>query len=124
MSDCDVCLSGFDGTAEFFYERRRKARKQHRCDECKGTIGIGEEYLQLGGKCEGDFWHENVCTACFEISNVFSCGNGGVWGGFWEEMWDCVMPDLKVTSPCFNKLSMPARAKLTEQWWKWKELQS
>lgn len=124
MSDCDVCLGGYDGTVEFFYEREQVARKQHKCEECGEIIPVGATYKRIGGKCEGYMWHEKACALCVEINKVFSCGNGTVWGNFWEDMWDYVLPGLTVHSPCFNKLSMPARAKVTEKWWKWKEAQA
>lgn len=122
MPDCDVCLTGYDGSVEFFYERSYRARKEHKCAECGDVITVGTKYKRVGGKCEGQMWHEIVCAPCFEINETFSCGNGAEWGNFWEAMWDYVLPELRVTSPCFNKLSMEARVKVTEKWWKWKEM--
>ncbi len=121
-SACNVCLGGYDGSVEFFYEREQVARKGYRCQECSRPILKGSRYKRIGGKCEGQMWHERLCVLCYEINTVFSCNNGTEWGNFWEAMHDYVLPGLTVSSPCFNKLSMGARALVTEEWWKWKEL--
>ncbi len=120
---CDVCLSGADADSEFNYDRQYTARKTYTCEECRSTIQVGDTYRRLGGKCDGYMWHEIVCKLCHEINMVFSCDNGTMWGNLWTDIYDYIFPDLRVTTPCFNKLSMPARAKITEQWWKWKGLQ-
>src|SRR5207248_9185568 len=53
LSSCDVCLPGYDGSVEFYYEESRVARKPHRCFECSKTIEPGSRYHRIGGKCEG-----------------------------------------------------------------------
>ena len=122
MPDCDVCLYGYDGDVEFFYERQRIARRPHECyDGCGTTIQPGVLYFQVGGKCEGYFWHGSICRLCREIGDVFAYGNGRTYGNLWEEIEEVIFPDLTVRSPCFNKLGLEARGFVTERWWNWKE---
>jgi hypothetical protein len=118
---CDVCLAPFEGSAEFFYQDWRKARKVHKCHECNGAIQPGERYCRVGGKCEGSIWRQNICRFCEEIQEVFSCDGGVEYGNLWEQMDDYILPELKVTSPCFQKLSLETRQFLTNKWWNWKE---
>jgi hypothetical protein len=45
----------------------RKARKQHKCDECSGLIVPGDKYEYVSGKWEytvGDF---KTCERCLDI---------------------------------------------------------
>ncbi len=55
----------------FFEERKRKAKKEHKCSECKEVIPVGTEYLYIVGvwKDEGDygrryFGAEKMCLNC------------------------------------------------------------
>ena len=118
---CDVCLAPYDGYVTFFYEESRKARKPHKCYECVGTIAPGEKYWRVGGKSEGEMWRASVCDFCQEIQRVFSCGNPVEYGSLWENMQECVIPELTVNNECFRKLSDGSRAKLTAVWWEWRK---
>lgn len=122
---CDICIEpDLDGSSGFFYERRiRAARKVHRCAECSKEIAIGETYDVVGGHYEGHFWQEKICAICHEIAKAFYCG-GVMYGNIWDEIQDVVIPELTVNNSCFNSLSMPARAVLTEKWWDWKRFHS
>lgn len=122
MSECDVCIGGNDSydPAEFVNERSPKARRQHKCCECGRAIVVGETYWRVVGKWEGCLQTFRQCLPCHEIQIVFACGQGYLYTQLWEDM-ENVMEALKVTSPCFNQLSVPARAFLTERWWQWKE---
>ncbi len=123
MSTCDVCLNYDIGYVEFFYERERTARKDYKCSECSTPILRGQKYMRLGGKYEGQMWDAIVCSCCYEINTVFACGGPTEWGNMWEPMEEYIIPELTVSSPCFNKLSMASRAFLTQKWWEWKERQ-
>lgn len=41
---------------QFFGESTCRAIKQHRCDSCQKPILVGEEYIRMAGKYEGEFW--------------------------------------------------------------------
>ena len=42
----------------------RKARKQHKCEECRGTIAVGEVYNYHHGVLDGTGVSYKVCTDC------------------------------------------------------------
>lgn len=44
-----------------------KARKEHRCGECKGTIAVGEEYERVTGKWDGKMRTYATCDKCREL---------------------------------------------------------
>ena len=61
--ECDI-----DGYVSFCSTRIiNKARKRHRCDECRGPILPGERYEQAVGKQEGDMWYSKSCHRCLSL---------------------------------------------------------
>lgn len=53
---------------EFFVEKEPKAQKEHMCEECFGTIEVGEKYSYISGK-----WDLDVCSikTCLKCRNLF-----------------------------------------------------
>ncbi len=49
-----MCEIDFDGTCSVWRENTRKARKEHRCSCCGGTIRVGKTYLDHFSVYEGD----------------------------------------------------------------------
>jgi len=121
MSDCGVCLSGWDGDSynEFCDQKIRKARKPHTCSECKKPISPGERYEHAVGKSDGDMWAFDTCLACAEIAEAFYC-DGRLFGGMlWEEMRETVFPHM--TTGCLDRLfTAAAKAELLRRWNEWK----
>ena len=121
---CDVCI-GTDETFdhEFYAETTPVARRQHQCIECNAVIAPGAKYNRTVIKDRGVVDTYRRCALCAEIQRVFACGKSFLFSQLWEDMQDA-FPSLRVTSPCFNQLSMEARAFLTARWWKWMEDQA
>ncbi len=118
MSDCGVCLSGYDGESEFCHEEIRTARKLHVCSECNKRIEIGEKYEHASGKSEGDFWSEDTCLICAEIANAFYCDGRWFGGILWESMEDVFS---QMTTGCLDRLeTAAAKAELVRRWNEWK----
>lgn len=61
------CESDFDGSLSFSTSRFRKASKQHKCDECHGSILLGERYEYTAGKQDGDMWDNKTCPRCLAL---------------------------------------------------------
>ena len=124
MSNCDVCISGpdFDGQPEFLHCEIRHARKPHTCCECGKEIKPSEQYEHVRGKWDGDMFTFDTCAPCYEIRDVFSCGEGYIFGELWCSMEDYAFERLTTASPCFVELSPPAKAFLLERWRVWKGL--
>lgn len=62
----DECYCDYDPPA-FYKEEIRRARKPHKCDECGGTISVGEQYEHVWGKWEGYVAHIDTCERCRDI---------------------------------------------------------
>ena len=122
MSTCNVCIGGYDGSVDFFFERQVTCRKPAKCAECGQPIISGMKYFRVGGKCEGEMWTMKVCVMCQEIGKVFSCGEGREYGNMWELMTDYAFPKLTTASPCFRELSPAAKEFVLKRWREWKGL--
>ena len=122
-SGCDVCLLGdYDTENQMHVETYPVARKEHRCDECRGAIPPGSQYQRIVGKSDGDLWSVKTCSCCAEIRRVFYC-NGGYWyRRLWEDMEEQAFPRLTTASACFQELSPVARAFVLDRWRTWKGL--
>lgn len=121
---CDVSFEGdYDGDVSPFYSvTHPKARKQHKCFECSSAIAIGEQYSVIAGKFDGKVIATKFCAACYDIGQEFAAG--GCYGELWENFhneWGAGTP----LQPCLNRMhTVAAKAKLREQWLKFKELES
>jgi hypothetical protein len=118
VSDCGVCLSGFDGYSEFCHTQIRKARKAHRCSECDKEILPGERYERATGKSEGELWDADTCLICAEIAKAFYCEGRWFGGMLWESMYE-VFPEM--TTGCLERLqTAAAKTELIRRWNEWK----
>lgn len=120
MSDCGVCLTGYDdcGDTEFIRTEIRKARKPHMCSECGKVIPVGEKYEHADGKTDGDFWGYDTCLICAEIADAFYCDGRWFGGMLWEGMEEVFG---KLTTGCLERLTTAAaKAELMRRWNKWR----
>jgi hypothetical protein len=62
----DACDCDYDAP-EFCDITTVKARKPHRCYECRGSIKPGESYERTAGKWDGDFCSFKTCALCREL---------------------------------------------------------
>jgi hypothetical protein len=124
MSNCDVCIGGgYDGdSAEFFQSDMVKARKPHRCCECRQEIPKGAMYERSRGKWDGDFSSYKTCSLCVEIRSVFTCGESWLFQALWEDMREMAFPRLTTASECFTQLSAVAKQMVLDKWRQWKGL--
>lgn len=127
MSDCDVCIGGdfdFDGYPEFYVESWPKARKQHRCGECRCTINVGERYQSCSSKFDGEVHRDKTCAACAEIRTAYSCGEmSPCFGGLWQAFYEAdAFRNLRMAGECWDSLSSLGKTKLLDKWRKWKGL--
>lgn len=121
MSDCEVCIGGFDGDyAEIYSDRWFKARKVAKCCECRGEIKPGDRYESVSMRYEGEWLRYRTCAPCHEIREVFTCGKGFMFESLWEDMEEYVFPVLTTATKCFQKLSADSKAFLLDRWQKWK----
>lgn len=62
----DACSCDYD-MPEFCDVMTRKARKVHKCYECRGTINPGDSYERTAGKWDGEFTEFKTCELCAEL---------------------------------------------------------
>lgn len=65
MCDCD----DFDRPA-VFEEVMRRARKLHRCGECRGIITPGCHYHESRGLWDGQWSTHKTCGACYVVAHT------------------------------------------------------
>lgn len=62
-----ACYCDYDLSPEFYQKRIYKARKEHKCYECVGTITIGETYESVSAKWDGYFGVYKTCHRCLDL---------------------------------------------------------
>ncbi len=125
MSDCNVCIGGgdFDGVMEMFDAKITRARKEHRCIECRRVILKGSDYERISGKWEGEFSTSHTCLDCMNIRDGLSCGEGMSIGELWTEVSECEVFE-RMTTACLAKIpTASAKSYMLERWQKWKGLE-
>jgi len=55
---------------EFYKETRPKAKKEHRCCECKRVIHVGDEYVRAYGKWDGVCEAFKTCLHCENLRKL------------------------------------------------------
>ncbi len=82
---------GYD--SQTFQDLWRRARKQHKCEECSGIIHPGANYRFVSGRSEGEIWQAKICAACDETRNRFADEHKGerpLLGELDEALRECV----------------------------------
>ena len=120
---CGVSLGDYDGDeASFYTERHVKARKVHRCHECREDIAKGDHYYVVSGKWEDEVMTYRFCGSCWEVMGEFS-DRGRVFGVTWDTFHDEWASGATLQG-CLNRLSsVIAKQHMTRQWRKWKKLE-
>jgi hypothetical protein len=116
---------GYDDGNDFYSETMRRARKEHRCCECRRTIRRGEMYEHVAGKTSGYDrpWTSKTCAECREIRKALVCGSW-MFGALWEHIDPYVYESWDRTGPwdCLAKVeSEKARQLLMDGYDEWRE---
>lgn len=93
---------------EFYSQTERKARKEHRCSVCQGTISIAEKYIHYVGRYDGIFFDDKYHLTCQAVINEY-CGRNGVDVYDSEDLnnWIdaevcCNLCDIETRDACFG----------------------
>lgn len=93
---------------EFYSQFERKARKDHLCSLCRGTIGMGEKYIRYSGRYSGDYFDDKYHLTCQAVINEY-CGRNGNNEyddeeiNYWLESEVCCnLCDIETRDDCFN----------------------
>lgn len=119
---CDVSLGDYDGdAASVFRSHMVRARKPHRCYECRDQISIGQQYERVNGLWEHTWSTYRFCLPCSEIQREFS-ENGRTFGEMWNQLQDFWEEGAHLQA-CLNRLTTVAAKEHMRRWWlEWKRL--
>ena len=109
--------------SEFLSQKMFKARKPHKCCECRKEIPPGAMYEVYVGKQYGKVFGEKTCSVCVEIRDRFCCN--WEFGRIWELISDALEWEDDLNLGCLDGLSLAAIAEiesLLEQ--KWEDLEA
>lgn len=99
MFDACICNDGDDGESpQFSRTSIVKARKEHRCCECRAPIKPGERHEVVRGKWGNRFETFRTCLPCRRVrASLLRCGY--VFGYLWDDVHaafcegeECVCP--------------------------------
>jgi hypothetical protein len=103
MSYCE-CDYDYDPPKVFRAGLVKRARKQHRCDECNGPILAGESYKKRGGVWQETFETYRQCALCVELEEwakiSVPCFCWDIFGTLHERVQEMVQ-DVAPTIPGF-----------------------
>ena len=70
-------INDADGPVDFGRVQPRKARQQHRCNECGRAINIGETYVYATSHLDGRFYTDRQCAHCAAAAEMLTKYCGG-----------------------------------------------
>ena len=99
---------------EFCTTKKVKARKSHKCSECRREIKAGEIYERVTGKWD-DIETYKTCTTCLNILNEFFC-EGRIFGNMKWDLYENLQETLRYEFPgeCLAGLEPKAREYVCE----------
>lgn len=115
-NNCGCVYSSYDGDESPFYDTSRpKARKPHRCCECRETIPVGDCYERTTGKWNESLETYKTCLACAEIRQLLCC-EGWNYTALWEDVREYFHQGGNPMG-CINTLeSAAAKTKLADEY--------
>lgn len=124
MSDCAcVSVSGDWDPPAFYAAEMRRARKDHKCDECRRVILPGEVYERTTAKWDESISSFKTCVDCQSARDSFFC-NGYLHGSVWDDLEEHLNQVVRfgdgVASSCIVPLTPRARDRVCdfiEEFW-------
>lgn len=90
--DCSINPYDYDGAPECSRTHWRKARKQHKCCECRLPIEPGDRYQYISGVWDGRPDSFKTCAPCAQIRTEY-CPDGYIFGELRQTLWECLEID-------------------------------
>ena len=86
---CDCSAEGYDGP-KVCRDEFPKARKTHKCCECREDIKPGQEYHKVTGLWDDTGWQTfRTCMPCYSIREKY-CPHGYIFEGLRESISGCL----------------------------------
>ena len=119
--NCSTVSVDIDSYSTNLSQSHPKARKDHRCGECRKTIVRGEVYLREVNIHDGRVITDKTCQDCVSIRNEFF--REGYWYGQVIELLDEHVQESRgdISENCLVALTPGAREKvcgMIEGYWK------
>lgn len=93
MCSCD------DGEyPEFCDTTMPRARKEHVCDDCRRKVTVGERYMRVSGKWDGEVGVYVICRRCQLLRDAFEIAEDGCrppLGDLMENLRECMRHDVR-----------------------------
>lgn len=98
-----------------YNETTPKARKEHRCNECRRSISVGETYKRVEGRWEGGWSTFRICEHCLKCIKIHGqidadCDCYGL-GDFWESFHEHIEGSYSTEGSKFHRLEISANHK-------------
>ena len=113
----------FDGiTPQAFCETKRKAKKEHKCCECKEIISKGEIYIYSSGIWDGEPNSYKTCLTCESVRNEYIKSTGEIvcFGYLGEAISDTFCrsfsPEDYAKSSGFSVETIRKITKISKEW--------
>ena len=91
MFDSCICIEP-DEVVSLLSRRRRVARKEHTCIECRHPIQPGDVYEVDTTADEGEITTYKTCLPCLRVrESMFECG--WYYGGIWDDIHEIYCDD-------------------------------
>jgi len=114
MGNCDCILVWHLDENEFNKHSIRRARKEHKCEECGKAIHPDDQYEYWAAKSEGQFWTAKTCLDCKSIRDAFYC-EGWIFGKVLEKLREYLQEvNGKVSDSCLLSLTPKARDRVCD----------
>lgn len=96
---CEIDFGGEYST--LLSERVVRARKEHRCTECRACITVGELYTRRSSVYDGHLSAQKLCAECARDEKEFASEHGVGWfgGGWLEFLSECIVGDGEDADP-------------------------
>jgi len=112
--DCATVCVGVDECCLELSRSLPKARKPHKCHECKDWIQAGERYERVSTLYDGDFDEHKTCLGCVSIRNEFFKD-----GYFYEQIIEAFEEHVSecsgiISESAISRLNARGRAKVSD----------
>ena len=107
---CNINPGVDDDGPAFETQKECRARKSHRCDECRREIECGELYERYTGMWDGKISTYKTCTDCLSVrTKMFT--EGFFFQRIWCDVTEHIQETNTISEDCLASLTPRAREK-------------
>jgi len=110
---CVVSYAEAGDPADFYWDSKPVARREHVCSECRRVIQPGERYGRVTGKWDGEIQTYKTCFDCQSIIDFLFC-DGVVFGEVRADLREHIAEGGTISEDCMIQLTPRARGMVCE----------